>query len=111
MLLAHLLASSALTSLPSGATVARNCAPNPKLVDAVEFTDPPAAEGKDEFLLLRLLGVPGGREEEPTSIRVPLSARSALLPARRSVRFGDARARASFRKEEREENVWCEVRS
>jgi len=101
-----LLASSALTSLPSGATVARSCAPNPKLVDAVELRDPPAAEGKDEFLLLRLLGVPGGREEEPTSMRVPLSARSALLPARRSVRFGDARARASFRKEEREEKVW-----
>jgi hypothetical protein len=106
-----LLASSALTSLPSGATVALNCAPRPRLVEVVEFTDPPAVYGKEEFLLLTLLGVAGGREEEPTSIRVPLSARSTLLPARSSVRFGEARARASFRKEESVVKVWWEVMS
>jgi hypothetical protein len=100
-----LLASSALTSRPSGATVALSCAPSPKLVEVVEFTDPLAANGNDEFLLLTLLGVLDGKEEGPTSIRVPLSARSSLFPARRSVRFGDARARASFRKEESEEKV------
>ncbi len=71
----------------------------------VEFTDPPAANGNDEFLLLTLLGVADGSDEGPVSIRVPLSARSSLLPARRSVRFGDARARASFKKEEREVKV------
>jgi hypothetical protein len=77
----------------------------------VEFTGPPAAKGNDEFLLLTLLGVAGGREEEPTSIKVPLSARSTLLPARRRVRFGEARARASLRKEESEVKVWWEVMS
>jgi hypothetical protein len=80
-------------------------------VVVVAFTEPPAAKGKDELLLLTLLGVAGGKEEEATSIRVPLSARSTLLPARRSVRFGEARARASLRKEEREAKVWWEVMS
>jgi hypothetical protein len=74
-----------------------------------EFTDPPAANGSDEFLLLKLLGVAGGRDEEPVSISVPLSARSSLLPARRSVRFGEARARASFKKEERGVKVLWDV--
>jgi hypothetical protein len=62
-------------------------------------------------LLLTLLGVAGGKEEEATSISVPLSARSTLLPARRSVRFGEARARASLRNEEREAKVWWDVMS
>jgi len=61
-------------------------------------------------LLLTLLGVAGGKEEA-TSISVPLSARSTLLPARRSVRFGEARARASLRNEEREAKVWWDVMS
>jgi hypothetical protein len=62
----------------------------------LELTEPPASNGNPELLLLTLDGVGGGRE---TSINdcVPF-AKSALLPTRRTVRFGDARARASFRK-------------
>ena len=47
-------------------------------------------------MLLTLEGVAGGKE---VSIKELLSfARSALLPTSSTVRFGDARARASFMK-------------
>lgn len=60
------------------------------------MTEPPALKGNDEPLLLMLEGVAGGRE---VSIKELFSfARSALLPTSRTVRFGDARARASFMK-------------
>jgi hypothetical protein len=56
-----------------------------------------------------LEGVFGGRLEGPTSINSPLSARSTLFPTRRSVRFGEASARASFIKEGSEEKVLWDV--
>jgi len=57
--------------------------------------------------LPRLEGVPVGRE---LSIRDPeLLARSALFPTSRTVRLGEARARASFMKEGRPVNVLCDV--
>jgi hypothetical protein len=71
--------------------------------------EPPPLRGKDEPLLLTLEGVVGGIE---ASIREPLSlARSALLPTRRTVRFGDASARASLRNAGRFLKVECDVRS
>jgi hypothetical protein len=74
-----------------------------------ELTEPPALKGNEEPLLLMLDGVAGGRE---VSIKVPLPfARSALLPTRRTVRFGDARARASFMKVGRPVKVLWEVMS
>jgi len=77
--------------------VALSCDPKPREVDA-DVTDPPALKGNEEPLLLTLEGVFGGKDVE-TSIKGSFPfARSALLPTRRTVRFGDARARASFRK-------------
>jgi hypothetical protein len=102
-------ASEDETSRPSGAIVARSCVPRPRDVDAgalmeelVEGTEPaPGVKGKAELLLETLDGVAGGREEGPVSINVPLSAKSSLFPTRIHVRFGEARARASFMKEGR----------
>jgi hypothetical protein len=75
----------------------------------VEATDPPLLKGKEEPLLLTLEGVVGGID---ASIREPLPlARSALLPTRRTVRFGDASARASLRNAGRFLKVAWEVRS
>jgi hypothetical protein len=75
----------------------------------VEATELPPLKGKDEPLLLTLDGVVGGME---ASIKEPLPlARSALLPTRRTVRFGEARARASLRNPERFLNVAWDVRS
>jgi hypothetical protein len=37
----------------------------------VDVTELPAVYGKEEFLLLILEGVPGGREEGPVSINIP----------------------------------------
>ena len=106
---AHFAASSALTSLPSGATVALSWEPSPIPAVDVEVTEPPALNGKDEPLLLMLEGVVGGKD---ASISVLFwSARSSLLPTRRRVRFGDARARASFMKEGRLVKVLWDVRS
>jgi hypothetical protein len=74
-----------------------------------ELTEPPLLKGKDELLLLILEGVAGGKE---VSIKELFSfARSALLPTRRQVRFGDARARASFMKAGRPVKVLWEVMS
>ncbi len=56
-------------------------------------------------------GVLGGKLEGPVSISSPLSARSSLLPTRRRVRLGDAKARASFMNEGREVKVLWEVMS
>jgi hypothetical protein len=73
----------------------------------VELTEPPPLKGKDELLLLTLDGAVGGMD---VSIRGLLPfARSALLPTSRTVRFGDARARASLRKAGRLVKVGCEV--
>lgn len=106
---AHFAASSADTSLPSGATVALSCEPSPITDVEVEATEAPPLKGTDEPLLLTLEGVSGGME---ASIREPLPlARSALLPTRRTVRLGDARARASLRNPGRFLKVECEVRS
>jgi hypothetical protein len=106
---AHLAASSAETSRPSGAIVALSCEPNPMAAVDVEATELPPLKGKEELLLLTLEGVVGGIE---ASIREPLPlARSALLPTRRVVRFGDARARASLRNAGRFWKVEWEVRS
>jgi hypothetical protein len=75
----------------------------------VEATELPPLKGKEELLLLTLEGVVGGIE---ASIREPLPlARSALLPTRRVVRFGDARARASLRNAGRFWKVEWAVRS
>jgi len=69
----------------------------------LELTDAPASDGNAEPLLLILEGVAGGIE---VSINDCDSfARSALLPTSSTVRFGDARARASFMKVGREVNV------
>jgi hypothetical protein len=102
---AHFEASSVLTSLPSGAIVALSCDPRP--MPLFELTELPASKGKAELLLLTLDDVAGGMD---ASIKdgVPF-ARSCLLPTNRSVKFGDARARASFRKVGREVKVECEV--
>lgn len=54
-----------------------------------------------------LLGVGGGRLVS-TSASL---ARSSLLPTSRRVRFGEARARASFRKGWRPPKVLCDVTS
>jgi len=97
---AHRDASSAETSRPSGATVALSCAPRPKPV--VDVTEP---YGMDE--LLTLDEVVGGKE---LSIKEPLLfAKSALFPTRRTVRFGEARARASFMKVGRPVKVLWDV--
>jgi hypothetical protein len=72
----------------------------------VELTDPPALKGNEELLTLE--GVAGGKE---VSIREFSFARSALLPTRRTVRFGEARARASLMKVGRPVKVLCDVRS
>jgi len=45
------------------------------------------------------------RNKGPVSIEVPLSARLSLLPAKRRVKFGEARARASFIKKRREVKI------
>ena len=83
---AHFEASSLETSRPSGAMVALSWDPNP--IVEVEFTE--AFPGCIvEFTL------EGGRE---ASMRDPLSARSALFPTKSTVRFGDAKARASLMK-------------
>lgn len=70
----------------------------------IEFTELPAVKGNEESL--RLEGVGGGKE---VSIREFSFARSALLPTRRTVRLGEARARASFRKVERPVKVLWDV--
>jgi hypothetical protein len=84
-----------------------SCEPRP--IPLLELTDPPASKGNEELLLLMLEGVAGGIE---ASIKdgAPF-AKSALLPTSRSVKFGDARARASFMKVGREANVEWEVMS
>ena len=106
---AHFADSSAETSLPSGATVALSCEPSPIAAVEVEATELPPLKGRDEPLLLTLEGVVGGME---ASIKEPLPlARSALLPTRSTVRFGDARARASLRNAGRFLKVAWEVRS
>ena len=112
---AQLEASDVLTSRPSGATVALNWLPRPRLELVFVFGfvlllvlprldgARPVAKGNEELLLETLDGVVGGTDD--VSINVPLSARSTLLPTSMRVRFGDARARASFIKEGREANV------
>lgn len=91
---AHFDASSLETSRPSGATVALSWEPKPILL--ADGTEPP-----------RLEGVPPGRE---LSINDPeLFARSALFPTSKTVRFGEARARASFMKLGRPANVPWDV--
>lgn len=77
-------------------------------MDVLEGTELDAAKGKEEPLLLMLEGVAGGRE---VSTRVFSFARSALLPTRMTVRFGEARARASLMKVGRAVKVGCEVKS
>jgi hypothetical protein len=60
-----------------------------------------------EALGLTLLGVANGNDEVPVSVNVPLYGRSDLLPARSSVRLGEARALASLKKEESDVNgLW-----
>lgn len=66
----------------------------------------PELKGKDELLTLE--GVVGGKE---ASIKEFSFARSALLPTRRRVRFGEARARASFMKVGRLVKVLWDVMS
>lgn len=66
----------------------------------------PEFAGKEE--LLKLDGVAGGKE---ASIKEFSFARSALLPTRRVVRLGEARARASFKNVGRPVNVLWFVRS
>lgn len=107
---AHLDASSAATSRPSGATLAFSCAPMPSVV---LFTLPPASNEFGKTLLFELteLGVVGGTAESSSDrVSAPL-ARSNLLPTRRTVRSGEARARASARNGGSCSNVLCEVRS
>jgi hypothetical protein len=66
-----------------------SCEPRPR--PAVDVTEP---YGMEELLMLD--GAVGGNE---LSIKEPLLfAKSALLPANSTVKFGEARARASFRK-------------
>jgi hypothetical protein len=63
-------------------------------------------KGNEEFLLETLDGVVGGAD---VSTSVPLSAKSTLFPTSMSVRFGDARARASFTNEGNEAKVGWDV--
>lgn len=100
---AHFDASSAETSRPSGAIVALSCEPSPiPVVD--ELTEPPELKGKEALLTLE--GVAGGKE---ASTREFSFARSALFPTRRTVRFGEARARASLMKVGRPVKVLWDV--
>jgi hypothetical protein len=75
----------------------------------VLFTLPPVS---NEFgkTLLRELTDDGTAESSSDRVSAPF-ARSNLLPTRRTVRSGDARARASARKGGSCSNVLCEVRS
>jgi hypothetical protein len=75
----------------------------------LELTDAPASNGNTELLLLALEEVGGGREVSINDC-VPF-ARSALFPTSSSVKFGDARARASFKKVGRDVNVGYDVMS
>lgn len=93
--LAHRLASSADTSRPSGATVARSCDPSPSAPDVDDEYDEPY--GADDAS-----GVEGGGGS---------SARSSLLPTRREEKLGEASARASLKKGCRLEKETCEVTS
>lgn len=74
----------------------------------VEETELFPLKGKEVFLLDMLDGVVGGTE---VSIRFAFSQASTLLPTNKSVRSGEARARASFMKEGREVKVLWEVMS
>ena len=86
--------------------MALNWEPRPKVVVVVGVDG--VLERKLERLELRL---DGGKLDGPVSIKVPVSARSTLFPTSMHVRFGEARARASFMKEGRVVNVLCEEMS
>lgn len=64
----------------------------------MERIEPLASKRKDDCLLDVLDGVNGGRVASSGRSDVVASARSALFPARRTVKFGEDSARASMRK-------------
>lgn len=100
---AHRDASSGETSRPSGATVAVILVPALGLL--IDRNDPPPeSNGNGDCLLDVLEGVPGGScvsllpQEWMSPFEDPSSeSRSVLFPASNTVKFGDARARASIR--------------
>ena len=56
------------------------------------------SKGSDDCLLEVLEGVGGGRVASSGKSEVAASAKSALFPASRTVKLGEASARASMRK-------------
>lgn len=90
--------SSRLTSRPSGANVAVNLVPAPRLL--ADRTEPaPNSSGNEDCLLDALDGVGGARELSSMNAACDdvSDAISDLFPASMTVRFGDARALASIR--------------
>jgi hypothetical protein len=89
---AHLEASSASTSRPSGATVTVFL-PDDSLIE--EDNDVCDGVGKADMRLSKLDAVGVAVTVDALSSS---SAKSALLPANTTMRFGEANARASFKK-------------
>jgi hypothetical protein len=113
--LAHRLASAPLTSRPSGATVNFCWVPSEEgCVTVLALAVVLIVDSDAELALLArtveveptLLGVGGG-----TLVSTRSDARSSLLPTRRTLSLGDARARASLRKGCIELKDLCEVMS
>lgn len=100
--------SSGLTSRPRGADVAVILVPGPKwLKDRIEPL--PDSSVKEGCLLQVLEGVDGFNPSSLGSICGRKSAqRSVLFPASRTVRLGEARARASIKKVGRVSNDACD---
>lgn len=95
--------SSADTSRPSGAIVAVFRAPSD--IDLEEFIEPRDVFGR---LVKEVEGVTIGlSRSEGSGVSKSSSVRSDLLPTSTVIRFGEARARASFRNVGRE---WKECR-
>lgn len=123
--LAQVLVSALLTSLPSGATVALCRVPAdidpewPRTVPSLSavvtvLSDAELGAPRNDPPIESTLPVnaestlPEGRD---VSTRGAAEARSSLLPTRRTESCGEARWRASFRKGATERNEACEVRS
>lgn len=95
---AQCAASSADTSRPSGAIVAVFRAPND--MDFEEFIDPREVFGR---LAKEVDGVSMGlSRSDGSGVSKLSSVKSALLPTSTVIRFGEARARASFKNVGRE---------
>jgi hypothetical protein len=91
---AHVLASFAETSRPSGAIVAVFAEPN------AQFEDFERSEAC-EVSVVRKEAFDGSKSSNDGASCMPPSARSALLPAKTVIRCGLARAFASCRKVDR----------